>query len=199
MKIYNIIICLLCVFIVVSLTSFSFAENTLIDEALKYKKTGDWDNSEKAFLSILKKNNDCAECYFHLGEIEENKLNYEKASFYYKKASSINPLYYARLGYCYQTIIQWEKSINAFKEYLHYFPEEEKIREALGISYRKSGNLKESEIIFRNILTDNPQSITALFNLSIVYSYMAKSENSKAYFEQYKSVSELNNKSETKN
>lgn len=191
MKVYSVKVFLLCVFFSLSLTSFSFSEGTLIDRAMKYKKTGDWNNAEIAFLSILEKNSGCGECYFHLGEIEENKLNYEKASFYYEKASSINSLYYARLGYCYQTIMKWKKSIDAFNKYLNYSPGEEKIGEALGISYRKSGNLKEAEIIFKNILTRNPQNITALYNLSIVFSDINDNEIAETYFERYKSISKL--------
>ncbi len=183
-------IAVFCVFIIFVFTYSSFAGNTLMDDALKYKKIGDWDNSAKRFMDVLKGNENCGECYFHLGEIEENKLDYEKASFFYKKASLLNPQYYLRLGYCYQTLMKWKESVTAFKSFLEKFPNNETAMEALGISYRKAGNLEMSEEIFKGVLKKNSGNAVALFNMSLINSQRGDKSASEKYLEQYKSVSE---------
>ncbi|RMF92707.1 MAG: hypothetical protein D6734_11690, partial [Candidatus Schekmanbacteria bacterium] len=192
MKHYKKKIILVCSFIlIILLETFILAKNPSFDDALKYKKRGDWENATRTFLALLQKNKNCADCFFHLGEIEENKADYEKAAFYYENAAKINPFFYARLGYCYQTLSKWNNSIESFNKYLKTYPNDIKIMAALGISLRKAGRIKEAEKIFKEILEIKPQNLTSIFNLYIIYSKAGNSKMKEFYYKKYKTVSNL--------
>ncbi|MBI5374343.1 MAG: tetratricopeptide repeat protein [Candidatus Schekmanbacteria bacterium] len=152
------------------------------------KQRGDWDNASRILLQLTRFNPSCAECYFHLGEIEESKLDFTKAVTYYTKAAIYDPVYYFNLGLNYQTVGNLKASINAFQNYHQSFPMSLEGMIALGISYRKSGDIIKGEEIFKSVLYLSPDNPAAHFNLSLIYIESGRKNEALFHIETYRRI-----------
>ncbi len=121
--------------------------------------------------------------YYNIGEEYLKLKNYSKAAEFYIKAASdkeIANAAYFKAGRCYALGKNWTKALGVYSEIYRYDKGNSSVKESLAYIYAMSGDYKNSEVLYRELLDANPDVPEILMNYAVVLLTMEKYDEARA-------------------
>ena len=130
----------------------------MVKEGRKLGMSGKYDEAEKIYLRVIKKDPDNSTAHNELGIVYFKQNRFEEAIKEYKTAIKIEPkkfFAYSSLGTLYRNIGNYKLAIENYQESLKLNPSNFGVYYGLGISYKELGMYKEAIVYFDEYLKHN--------------------------------------------
>lgn len=164
-----------------------FADDNLSKQATAFYSDNNHIKSMDLLLQIPIEERS-AQDWLLLGNIAEDKEEYDNAFIMYKKAIEVDPKYYKayyNLGNNSLKNGRHNMAIKYYKKALEYKKDNAYIYYNLACAYIKAGNLKKAKNALNNAIMYNSNVAEFHYNLAYVYSKLGKEKFAKTYLENY--------------
>ncbi len=140
---------------------FVMAINETYDYAYKdcaelLVKLGKYQKAADHFKSALEySNKPYKELYYSIGQCYEKMENYNKARYYFRKATNIDPFFeeaFYKIGYNYQLENKWENAISSYERAYKLSDKNCDYVTALAKVYRETGDLDQSVMMYEKAI-----------------------------------------------
>lgn len=124
--------------------------------------------------------------YYNIAQEYFAQENYEKAAVYYKKSLSskkLNVASYYQLGVIAEKKGNWNEAQNIYSNIIKRDSENSALKQRLAYVKSRAGDLDGAELLYKEVLDENPNNDDALCNYIVVLYANKKTEDAKNQFD----------------
>lgn len=142
---------------------------TLLDHAKQLHQAGELDQAKKAYLKLLKKQNDNPNLLDLLGMLAYQQNDFTTAQSYFKRAVDLcadSATLYCHLGNSYKALGELDAAMDCYQAALNIDQNNPLACNNLGITHFLSGNAEKAVSCYKQAISHRPDFVDAHYNLA---------------------------------
>lgn len=159
---------------------------TKLQTAIAIHQSGDLEQAESLYLSLLETQPDNTDILHLLGILNAQKKNFETALSYIHQALQLDPnvpSFYNSLGNIYKNQKQWQKAIDAYYQSIQLNPSNSQALNNLGNLLYEQGKWGEAIQHYQSSLKIKPNSADTYCNLGLAFKMQGALKEAQAAFQ----------------